>query len=147
MAKGNSGGKRHGTSVSNSIRSEFLAEGLGSKFKGVVRDAKNGTGRFGYKNAKAVNENTAKKMNITRIHERNGKTLIEGFHKDKHVFYAEKNTHPTIKSLTAKHKESMHKKAKEQTSIHRPEIRTTTTYDRWLKNLQRETLRKAERNQ
>lgn len=46
-------------SICNKIRDSFIQEGMNSKFKGVQRDARNGTGRFGYKNAIAINSNEA----------------------------------------------------------------------------------------
>ena len=122
--------KTGGSSIalSNKIKSEMLQHGINSKFKGVQRDAKAGEGNYSYKNAKAINESVALKMDVIRMHERDGNTLVEG-----HVFYANRTSDrviQTIKNNEAKKKE----KQVQESGERRPEIRTTTTYDRWKKN-------------
>lgn len=128
-------GSRVGTSVasSNKIRERMLKKALGSKFAGVRRDAKAGTGNYGFKNAKAVNPNTAKKMTSLKEHKKGDDVLIEGFVNNKHVFYAAKEGDKTISSLRGKMAASKSKRL-EESKINRPEINTTSTYDRWQKN-------------
>ena len=68
--------KTGGSSIalSNKIKIEMLQHGINSKFKGVQRDAKAGEGNYSYKNAKAINESVALKMDVIRMHERDGNT-------------------------------------------------------------------------
>lgn len=119
--------------ISNRIKSEMLAVGLNSKFKGVQRNAKNGTGAYSYKDAKAVGSAEALKMDVFGVHEKNGNTLFEGVIRGKKVFYANKDSDSTvqkIKDTLAKHKEQQIRDAQ-----NRPENQTiTSTYDRWKKN-------------
>lgn len=133
--RGGNSGNAGSSSIarSNRIKSEMLQHGINSKFKGIQRDAKAGVGNYSYKNAKAINESVAKKMDVLRIHERDGNTLVEGMNNGKHVFYANRTSDKviqTIKNNEAKKKEKQVRESEER----RPEIRTTTTYDRWKKN-------------
>lgn len=119
--------------TSNKIKQEILDKALNSRFKGVQRDAREGKGVYGFKDAKAVSSSDALKMKVDKVLERDGNTLIEGFHKGKHVFYAGKDSDGTIKKIKNKQAERKAAHAKEQNAINRPEIRTTTTYDGWRK--------------
>ena len=126
--------KTGGSSIalSNKIKSEMLQHGINSKFKGVQRDAKAGEGNYSYKNAKAINESVALKMDVIRMQERDGNTLVEGMNNGRHVFYANRTSDrviQTIKNNEAKKKE----KQVQESGERRLEIRTTTTYDRWKK--------------
>ena len=99
----------------------------------MQRDAKAGEGNYSYKNAKAINESVALKMDVIRMHERDGNTLVEGMNNGRHVFYANRTSDrviQTIKNNEAKKKE----KQVQESGERRLEIRTTTTYDRWKKN-------------
>lgn len=132
--RGASSISRGGGSIatSNRIKQEMLESGLNSRFKGVQRDAREGKGNYGFKDAKAVKSSDALKMKDVRVHERDGNTLVEGFFEGKHVFYAGKDSDGTIKKIKSKQAERKAKRA-EESRINRPEIRTTTTYDRWRK--------------
>lgn len=129
--RGSSNGS--GISNSNTIRKQMLEKAMSSKFKGVVRDAKAGTGNYGFKNAKAVSASVAKKMTSMKEHKKGDDVLIEGFVNNKHSFFAAKEGNKTIKSLRGKIAETKSKRA-EESKINRPEIKTTSTYDRWQKN-------------
>lgn len=119
----------NGISMSNKIKREWLSAGLNSKFKGINRDAQNGTGTFTYKDAKAVSSSDAAKMDVLRIQEKNGNTLIEGLKGNQLVFYANKTSDKTIQNIIEREKK---KKAKLESKVS-TEIRTTSTYDRWKK--------------
>lgn len=127
-----SGISTNSITISNGIKREMLSKGLSSKFKGVQRDAKAGTGSFTYKDARAIGSADALKMDILRVHENSNNTLVEGIIRGKHVFYANKNSDSTIQKI----KNNIDKKKQKQIrdSQERPEIRTTSTYDRWKKN-------------
>ena len=135
MAKGNRGGKRSSGSISNSnkIKNEMLQAGLNSKFKGVQRDAQNGTGVYTFKDAQAVSSNEALKMNILSIYDKNGNTLVEGLSGNKHVFYASSSSDATITKLKQKQSNAKSKQVADMKSQVRPDITTTTTYNRWKK--------------
>lgn len=130
--RGSSSGLGVGSiAISNKIKREMLDKGLKSKFKGVQRDAKAGTGNFSYKDARAVSSKDALKMNVYGCQESNGNTLIEGILGGKKVFYANQNSDSTIKIIKSN---LMKQKEKQKSdSKDRPEIRTTSTYDRWKK--------------
>lgn len=72
-------------------------------------------------------------MSISKITERNGNTLIEGMIGEKSVFYANKSNDETILKLKNRIKKEHDRNVKESV-VNRPNIRTTTTYDRWYKN-------------
>lgn len=111
----------------------MLESGLSSRLKGVQRDAKLGTGNFSYKNAKAIGRTDAENMNVLKVHERGNNVLIEGTHKGEHVFYAGKQSDGTVKKIKDKLDKAKTKQVKESKE-RRPEIRTTSTYNRWKKN-------------
>lgn len=123
-----------GIATSNRIKNEWLQSGLNSKFKGVQRNVKNGTGSYTYKDAKAVTSNEALKMDILRVHEKGDNTLIEGLVNGKHSFYANSNSDSTIKYIKNAMELKKQKQVSDMKSADRPEIRTTSTYDRWKKN-------------
>lgn len=125
------GGGGSTTATSNKIKNEMLKSGLNSKFKGVQRDAKAGAGNFSYKDAKAIDGASALKMEVFRVHEKNGNTLIEGLLNGKHVFYANTNSDKVIQSI--QNNIAREKERQVNSSRERPEIRTTSTYDRWKK--------------
>lgn len=125
-----------GISNSNTIRKQMLEKAMGSKFKGVVRDAKAGKGNYGFKNAKAVDARTALKMTSTREHTKDGNVLIEGSINGKHVFFAEKEGGKTVETLREKDRVLKEKRA-EESKIKRPEITPTSTYNRWRANNKR----------
>lgn len=103
---------------------------MNSRFKGIQRDAKNGTGNYNFKNASPVNASDAMKMTEMRFMERNGNTLVHGLIENKHVFIADKSDSKIIKALEQREKKL---KSSNKHEITRPEIRTTSTYDRWKK--------------
>lgn len=125
-----------GVSKSNSIRKQMLEKAMSSRFAGVRRDAKAGTGNYGFKNAQAVSGNVALKMSSMREHAKDGNVLVEGQVNGKHVFYAAKEGDKTINSLREKISDTKAKRV-EESKIKRPEITPTSTYDRWRKNNQR----------
>lgn len=94
-----SGISTNSITISNGIKREMLSKGLNSKFKGVQRDAKAGTGSFTYKDARAIGSADALKMDILRVHENSNNTLVEGIIRGKHVFYANKNSDSTIQKI------------------------------------------------
>ena len=124
---------KSGIGTSNQIKKEMIDAGLQSRFKGVQRDARLGVGNYSYKNAKAIGRTEAENMNVLKVHEKGNNILIEGLHKGEHVFYAGKQGDGTIKKIKDKLAEAK-KKQVEESKEHRPDIRTTSTYDRWKKN-------------
>ena len=72
---GSSGIGRNSIGISNRIKKEMLDSGLKSKFKGVQRDAQNGTGNYSYKDAKAVVGAEALKMDVYEVHIVTGKQI------------------------------------------------------------------------
>jgi hypothetical protein len=130
---GSSGIGRNSIGISNRIKKEMLDSGLKSKFKGVQRDAQNGTGNYSYKDAKAVGSAEALKMDVYGVHEKNGNTLFEGTIRGKKVFYANKDSDGTAKKI--KSRLSDQKEQQIRDSKNRPENLTiTSTYTRWKKN-------------
>lgn len=121
------------TSGSNAIKNQILEKGLNSKFAGVRRQAAEGTGRFTFKNSTAVSSKDALKMDIGKVYEEDGNTLIDGVLNNKSVFYAAKSSDSTIKTLKEKHAKSKKRQAEDLKRMERPEIKTTSTYDRWKK--------------
>ena len=128
----NSGGADGTAARANEIKREMLEAAMNSKFKGVQRDAREGTGIFSFKEAKAVGKVAASKIEVYQTYEKNGKTLIDGILNEKHVFYAGKNTDPTIIKIKNRMADE-HKRKVEESKVTKPEIRTTTTYERWKK--------------
>ena len=129
--KDTSSGASHATS--NKIKQEFIDAGLNSKFKGVQRNAREGKGAYAYKDAVPVSESDASKISGMQFVEHNGKTLVHGILGEKNVFYANNSDSKEIKALRQKAEESGQKRL--EAARHRPETRTTTTtYDRWKKN-------------
>lgn len=127
----NSDNQSHATS--NKIKQEFIDAGLNSKFKGVQRNAREGKGAYAYKDAVPVSEIDASKISGMQFVEHDGKTLVHGILGEKKVFYANNSDSKEIKALRQKEEESGQKRLEE--ARHRPETRTTTTtYDRWKRN-------------
>ena len=127
-----SGGSAGGGAKAKStqIKNQFLESAMNSRLKGVQRDAKNGTGNYSFKDAKPVNAKDAMKMTEMRFMEKNGNTLVHGLIGNKHVFIADKSDSKIIEDLKKKKEKVSHSNKAEVT---RPEIRTTSTYDRWRK--------------
>ena len=129
---GGRGSSSSGGSIrtSNKIKKEFIDRGLKSKFAGTRKRAENGTGAFSFKDATALSKKNATKMHIAGVEEHNGKTLVHGILGEKKVFYANKSSDGTVKKLLQK------RNTQKQQSVSRgnTEIRTTSTYDRWKKN-------------
>lgn len=114
-------------SSSAAIKNAILKRGENSRLKGVQRDAKNETGNYSFKNAKAVGSSEALKMTGIRfMNDKKGNTLAHGIIGGKHVYYASKTTNKTIKALKQKAKGKVEKKGN-------TEIKTTSTYDKWKK--------------
>lgn len=122
-----------GTTESNVIKNQILEKGLSSKFAGVRRQAEEGTGRFSFKNSTAVSSQDALKMDVGKIYEEGGNTLIDGVLNNKNVFYAAKSSDSTVKAIKERQSKSKTKQAEDLKRMERPEIRTTSTYDRWKK--------------
>ena len=120
---------------SESIKQEFLNAGLNSKIKGIRVKAEQGKGNYEFKNAIAVTSKEAEEfIHNSRVHERGGKTLIEGYlNNGKHGYYANKSDSAEIQNLlNMRHKE-------QDTTIRRHDFSngvtgTTTTYEKWRKN-------------
>ena len=118
--------------ISNSIKKEMLDSGLNSKFKGVQRNAQNGTGAYSYKDAKAVGSVEALKMDVVRVHEKNGNTLFEGLIHGEKVFYANRDSDSTVKEMKralASRNQQQIRDSKNRTE----NLTITSTYDRWKK--------------
>ncbi|MBP1562056.1 MAG: hypothetical protein J6C96_12555 [Oscillospiraceae bacterium] len=122
--------------LSESIKNDMLNQGLNSNIKGIRKKAEEGTGNYAFKNAKAVTAETAEQMVYnSRVHEKNGNTLIEGYLDDgTHAFYANSSSSPEIKRLIDTRERML--KANQDTTLRQRDLtgKTTTTYDRWRKN-------------
>ena len=130
---GSSGIGGNSIEISNRIKKEMLDSGLKSKFKGVQRNAQNGTGSYSYKDAKAVGSAEALKMDVYGVHEKNVNTLFEGTIRGEKVFYANKDSDGTVQKI--KSRLSDQKEQQIRDSKNRPENQTiTSTYNRWKKN-------------
>lgn len=120
---------------SESIKQEFLNAGLNSKIAGIRIKAEQGKGNYEFKDAIAVTSKEAEEfIHNSRVHERGGKTLIEGYSNNgKHGYYANKSDSAEIQNLlNMRHKE-------QDTAIRRHDFSngvtgTTTTYEKWRKN-------------
>lgn len=115
---------------SESIKKEILEKAENSKFKGVARDAKNGTGSYMWKNSKAVPAETMRNMGEYSFFDRDGNTVVYGILDNKQVFYANKTDSTEIKEL-----QEIYQKRKQQTYAKAGDITLTptATYDRWKK--------------
>ena len=140
MAKGNRGGKRvsgganKSIALSESIKSDMLNKALNSNIAGIRLKAQQGTGIYSFKNATAVTAKVAEQMTTSKVHTKDGYTLIDGvLPNGKHVFYANKTNSPEIQKLLTK------RKNKTDTTPGNLDMtgKTTTTYDRWYKNNQK----------
>ena len=136
-SRGASSGKGAGKGVATSkrIKEEAIEEAINSKLKGVARDARNGTGNYTFKDYKAVGDKDLEKMVDTRTHEVKDNTLVIGRIGQTGVVYGNKTDSSQIKKYKAKKQEQKEKREAEirANSNNRPEIRTTSTYDRWKK--------------
>jgi hypothetical protein len=95
--------------------------------------AADGTGIYSFFNATPIADSEAMKMRFAHEFERGGYTLFHGTVDDKFVFIAGKSDAPIIKKMKAK-QDAQHKKDVARVkNAERPEIRTTSTYDRWKK--------------
>lgn len=130
-ASGKSSGGGRGISQSQEIYNQFLQAGLNSNIKGIRAKAEQGTGNYSFKDAQAVSFDEANTMkNVTmKAVTRGENTLIDGeLPNGKHVYFAGKTESPQIQALLEK------RKSKTDTTANVPDNkRTTTTYDKWLK--------------
>lgn len=134
-----SGGGSNDESISNSIkiREEILNAAMNSPLKGIQRKAREGTGVYSFKHATPVSESEALKMDSMGMsfYEHNGKTLVDGILNNEIVFFADKSDSKGIKALRQKAAEFKQKQL--ELIRQRPDpdkIQTTSTYDRWKKN-------------
>lgn len=115
-----------------SIKNEFIEKGLNSNFAGIRKRAEEGSGSYAYKDAAPVTAKEAENIvGVSRVHEKNGKTLIEGyFENGSHVYYANSSDSPEIKNLLKKRENK-----NVDVTLRRPDMtgKITTTYDTWLK--------------
>lgn len=125
-----SGGMRNSLSQMNTIKDTFIQHGLDSNLKGVRRQAEEGTGNYAFKDANPVSESEALQMTSTRFKEFENNVLVWGLIGDKKVFFAASSDNSVIKRLQEK---SEHLKKNNLSGEQRPEIRTTTTYEKWRK--------------
>lgn len=123
-------GSSNSFSQMNKMKDTFIQKGLNSNLKGVRRQAKEGTGNYTFKDAIPVNANKALQMVSIHFRENAGNTLVYGLIDDRKVFFAASSNNPTIKELQER---SENLKKGNLSGEQRPEIRTTTTYDRWRK--------------
>ena len=137
-ASGAKGGARTNYSLSESIKNEFINQGLNSKFAAIRKKAEEGTDNYSYKTAQAVSADVAEGLtNNVKVHEKNGNTLVEGITADgKHVFYANASNSPEINRILSKKAERAEKALKLANERADQDLtgKTTTTYDRWYKN-------------
>ena len=140
MGRGSSkAGSRGGSADirrSESIKNMMLDAAKNSKFAGVRRDATNGTGNYSFAKSKAVGKSKLEEIKSSKIIEKNGYTLIDGAINGKSVFYANKSDAPEIVSFKKGVEAKKKKQAEDMKRTERPEIRTTSTYDRWRKRHQ-----------
>lgn len=92
----NSGIGGNSIAISNKIKKEMLDSGLSSKFKGVQRNAQNGTGAYSYKDAKAVGSIENGCLYGAR---RKRQCTFCGVINGKKVFYANKNSDSTVQKI------------------------------------------------
>ena len=131
--RGSSSGGGSSVARSNDIKNEIINNAMNSKLKGVARDAREGTGNYSFKDAKAVNEKTAMNMQNVKFMEKGGNTVAHGLINGEKVFIADKTDSNIIKDLHKSYDDRMQKLYKES-QTERPEIKGTTTYDKWKKN-------------
>lgn len=132
--RGKNSGSRagSGTQIEQSVQiyNQFLEQGLNSKIKGIQQKAANGTGNYSFKSASPVTYDQALTMGHTaEVLTRGENTLVAGYTPDgKHVYFAGKTNSQQIQTLIE------NRKSKVDTSPNLPDnIKTTTTYDRWVK--------------
>lgn len=120
---------------SETIYNTMLKQGLNSNIKGIRTKAEQGTGNYSFKGAQAVSFDEANTMESATMKSltRGENTLIDGeLPSGKHVYFAGKTESPQIQVLLEK------RKSKTDTTSNVPDNkRTTSTYDRWLKQNQR----------
>jgi hypothetical protein len=136
---GGGGRKTESMKRSESIKNEIIENAMNSRLKGVARDAKEGKGNYSFKNSKTVDKKDVNKIQDARDITRGENVVIYGTKNNKNVYYAGKKSDPEIKSYFKK-KEQRSKEVAERerkAGSERPEIRTTTTYDRWRKQNER----------
>lgn len=129
------GGGGGAISQSKNIYNSMLQQGLNSNIKGIRTKAEQGTGNYSFKDAKAVSFDEASTMRSATMKAltRGENTLIDGeLPNGKHVYFAGKTESPQIQALLEK------RKSKTDTTSNVPDNkRTTSTYDRWLKQNRR----------
>lgn len=125
-------------SISESIKNEFINQGLNSNIAGIRKKAEQGTGNYSYKSAQAVSADIVEGLtNNVKVHEKNGNTLVEGITADgKHVYYANASNSPEINRILSKKAERAEKSLKLANERADQDLtgKTTTTYDKWYKN-------------
>lgn len=128
---------RIGAQIEQSVQiyNQFLEQGLNSKIKGIQEKAANGTGNYSFKNASPVTYDEALNMQKSSMNSltRGENTLVDGILPNgQHVYYAGKTSTSQIQTLLER------RKSKTDTTAKVPDDkRTTTTYDRWRKQNQR----------
>ena len=127
----------NGAQIQQSVKiyNQFLEQGLNSKIKGIQEKAENGTGNYSFKNASPVAYDEALNMQKSSMNTitRGENTLVDGILPNgQHVYFAGKTSTPQIQTLLER------RKSKTDTTAKVPDDkRTTTTYDRWRKQNQR----------
>lgn len=120
--------------ASKKIYNEILNQGLNSKINGIREKAINGTGNYSFKGASPVTYQQAQEMvkSTMKSVTRGENTLVDGeLPNGKRVYFASTTNSPEIQTLLKK------RSSKADTSPGELSNRTTSTYDRWLKNRRR----------
>lgn len=135
--KASASGAGSGAQIERSVQiyNQFLEQGLNSKIKGIQEKATNGTGNYSFKSASPVTYDEALNMQKSTMNSltRGENTLVDGILPNgNHVYFAGKTSSPQIQTLLER------RKSKTDTTAKVPDDkRTTTTYDRWRKQNQR----------
>lgn len=120
---------------SEEIKNEVIEKAMQSKIKGIARDAKAGTGNYTFKNSSAIDKKDIDNIKEPRELKKGDNVIIYGEINNKNVFFAGKSNDAEIIAYQKKKQEKARKHAEEErkNAENRPEIRTTSTYDRWKK--------------
>jgi len=132
-----------GINRSKKTMDEIIETMSNSKFKGVARNAINGEGRYYFNSSKKhyeiMSDKDAEKVKASQIMRvdtylrDDSKTVINIYKDGKDYLIAGNSDTPIIKKLVAKNEAIKKANVALVKNAERPEIRTTSTYDRWKK--------------
>ena len=124
----------HTSADSERIKNQIVNSA--SQLPGIQRKIRNGEGNWSWIKDRAISESEAQNMKVEKVIEKGDYSVISGTVGTDSVFFAAKNSNPTV----TKAKEIMsQRKAKVIEAIQNPNFITnttsnTSTYDRWYKN-------------